>query len=70
MDVFVHGLYTFTDMMWWGRFSLLSVIGKRVLMSGVIFNYIRDGCGIQDKQNRPKDRVPKNTIRSRSRIKL
>ena len=55
MDAFLHGLIKFPDMMQWRRFFDLSVIDKRVLMIRVIFSYIREESGIQDKQNRLKD---------------
>ena len=55
VDAFLHGLIKFPDMMQWSRFSDLSVIDKRVLMIRVIFSYIREESGIQDKQNRLKD---------------
>ena len=42
-------------------------------MSGdnrVTFSYIREGCGIEDKHNRPQDRALRHTVRNGSRIRL
>ena len=33
-------------------------------MNHVTFNYIREGCGIEDKQKRPQDRALRNTIKT------
>ena len=40
--------------MLWCRFSQLCVIGKWVMMNRMMLNYIREGCGIEDKQNKPQ----------------
>ena len=32
--------------------------------------YIREGCGIEDKHNRPQDRALRHTVRNGSRIRL
>ena len=41
-----------------------------MVMNQVTFSYIREGCGMEDKQTRPQYRVPRNTVKSGSKIRL
>ena len=39
-------------------------------MNQLTFSYIREGCGVEDKRNRPRDKAMRNTVRNGSRIRL
>ena len=59
MDVLLHGLNEFINLLWRGRFLQLSAVSKKkVIKDRVAVHNIRERCGILNEENRSQDRSP------------